>query len=154
MATLATGAVLAAALLAGCGGEPERLSAGEADRALAALDTLEAAVAEGRCAVAESRVRALIGQAQTVNEDRPDLGAAYAESLERLQTLVDEECEQRETEPTEPVTGETGETAEPTGETGRPEPTPPTSAPEPTPPTPEPTPETPPDNGSGGVQPE
>lgn len=146
-----------AALLAvatGCGDSQERFSDQEADRALAALDAMEAAAAEGRCTVAQSRVRALIGQAQTINKDRPELGAAYAESLDRLQALVEAECDQRQVEPTEPVTGETGETAEPTGTTSEPTPPEPTGSPEPTTPTPEPTPPTPPEDQSGGVQPE
>lgn len=148
-------AALAAILVVGgCGGSQERFTSGESDRALAALDTLEAAVAQGRCGVAQSRVRALIGQAQSINKDRPDLGAAYAESLQRLESLVASECEQRKPEPTEPVTGETGATAEPTGTTSEPTGVPePTGTPEPTAPAPAPTPETPPEDQSGGVQP-
>lgn len=154
MAITATLLACFALFAAGCGDSNERFDSGEADRALAALDTLEDAVAEGRCNVAKSRVRALIGQAQVVNRDRPELGAAYAESLEQLQSLVETECVEEQTEPTEPVTGETGATDEPTG-TGEPTPTPePTGSPEPTAPVPEPTPETPPEDTSGGVQPE
>lgn len=153
MAITATALALFALPAAGCGSSNERFESDEADRALAALDTLEAAVADGRCNVAESRVRALIGQAQTINSDRPELGAAYADSLEQLQSLVESECVERKEEPTEPVTGETGETAEPTGPTETPTPEP-TGTPEPTAPAPQPTPETPDQDQSGGVQPE
>ncbi len=149
---------VAAVFVTGCGAGNEKFSGGEADRALAALDALEAAVAEGHCDTATSSVNALIDQAQSVNRDRPDLGAAYAQSVEQLQKLVATECRERDTEPTEPVTGETGQTdvTEPT-----PEPTSPTS-PEPTgggtqptaPVPPEPQPTGGGDNQTGGVSPQ
>lgn len=142
----------------GCGGSQETFTAGEADRALAALDALEAAVAEGHCGTAESRVNALIGQAQAVNRDRADLGAAYAQSVDRLQQLVADECREATPEPTEPATGETGqtETPEPTAEPTAPVPVEPTGGgTEPTAPvTPEPQPPAGDDNQTGGVQPQ
>jgi hypothetical protein len=73
----------------GCGKSNEAFTAGESDRALAALDTLEAAVETGHCGTAGSRVNALIGQAQAINRDRPNLGAAYAQSVDQLRRLVD-----------------------------------------------------------------
>lgn len=142
----------------GCGGGGETFTAGEADRALAALDALEAAVADGHCGTAESRVNALIGQAQAVNRDRADLGAAYAQSVDRLQQLVTNECREAEPEPTEPVTGETGqtETSEPTPEPTAPVPVEPTGGgAEPTSPvTPEPQPPAGGDDQTGGIQPQ
>lgn len=156
------GALLTAAALAttsGCGSADETFTAGEADRALAALDAVQEYVDEGRCNSAESRVRALAVQSTRVNSDRPALGEAYASSVARLQELVARECvEISEPEPTEQVTEPTGETPEPTG-TPEPQPQPePTPQPEPQPqPQPEPAPQPEPDNptpgDSGGASP-
>ncbi|MBI4898526.1 MAG: hypothetical protein HY827_09210 [Actinobacteria bacterium] len=149
---------LAAFAAGGCGASNQKFSGGEADRALAALDALEAAVSEGHCTSATSRVNALIGQAQTVNRDRPDLGAAYAQSVEQLQRLVATECRERKSEPTEPVTGKTGQTGatEPTPEpTAPPNPQPTDGGTQPTPPvSPEPQPTGGGDNQTGGVSPQ
>ncbi len=136
-ALLCAGAVAAAA---GCGSSNEMFSAGEAGRALAALDAVQEYVDEGRCNSAESRVRALAVQSTRVNEDRPELGEAYASSVARLQELVARECvEIEEPEPTEEVTSPTGETPEPTA----------TPDPEP-----RPDPEPDPDTTGGGSQPD
>jgi cell division septation protein DedD len=120
------------AAAAGCGSSSEKFSSGEADRALAALDATQQAVDEGRCTAAERRVQVLISQASRINSDRPDLGAAYARSAERLQQLVARECVNvKETGPTGESTSPTGATHEPTKPTG------PTEAPQT--PNPEPT---------------
>lgn len=146
--------VSALAVVSGCGSSDETFTAGEADRALAALDTIQENLDEGRCNSAESRVRALAVQSTRVNSDRPELGEAYATSVARLQELVARECvEISEPAPTEEVTSPTGETPEPTG-TPDPEPQPePTPQPQPEPdpaPAPAPdTPTTPDDPGSG-----
>jgi hypothetical protein len=131
---------------AGCGTSNEKLSSGEADRALAALDSVQELVDDGRCKAAQRRVQLLIDQASKVNSDRQDLGAAYAKSAKRLQELVTRECvEIKETSPTGEVTSATGAS----GPTETPEPT---STPEP--PQPEPTgggtvPNPPDNNGNG-----
>src|SRR4051794_39427981 len=94
---------------AGCGTWNEQFTSTEADRALAALDSVQELVDEGRCKSAQRRVQLLIDQATRVNNDRPDLGAAYAKSAERLQQLVERECvEIKETSPTDEVTSSTG----------------------------------------------
>lgn len=153
-------AIVLAAAAGGCGGSGETFTATEADRALAALDTLERNIADGRCGAAQSRVAALARQAESVNGDRPELGAAFAESVSRLQELVASDCEEAEREPTEPVTGATGEPTEPTGTAeptggGTPEPEPTGGGVQPTPDDAEPQPDTPApgDDQSGGVQP-
>lgn len=151
----------ALAVVSGCGNSEETFSAGEADRALSALDSIQEYVDEGRCNSAESRVRALAVQSTRINSDRPELGEAYASSVARLQELVARECvEISEPEPTKEVTAPTGETPEPTG-TPDPEPQPePTPQPQPEPdPAPDPAPDTPtPDNpgsgDSGGASPQ
>lgn len=157
-------AILALALVAGgCGGSNETFTAAEADRALAALDTLESNLADGRCGAADSRVAALARQAQAINGEHPALGAAFAESVSRLQELVAGQCKTAKREPTQTVTGTTGKSTEPTGTTGTteptgggaPEPLPTGGGVQPTPETPRPKPETPAPGSdqSGGVQP-
>jgi hypothetical protein len=143
---IALAPLLAAVVVAtaGCGAD-EQFSAGEADRALAAIDAVGQYVDAGRCTQAERRVRTLALQAAHVNSDRPTLGDAYASSVARLQELIARECV--EIAPTTP----TPETTAPVGPTNRPEP-----------PTPEPTgggtpaPDnggtTKPDNGGGNGQ--
>jgi hypothetical protein len=100
------------AVVSGCGGTNEAFTSGEVDRALAALDAIQEYVDEGRCNRARSRVNALATQASHVNEDRPDLGEAYATSVARLQELVERECVEIKPESPTPVTGETGTTGE------------------------------------------
>lgn len=105
---------------AGCGASSEKLSQSDADRALAALDSIQELIDEGRCKAAQRRVDLLIAQASNVNSDRQDLGTAYAKSAERLQQLVARECvEIKETSPTDEVTASTGST----GASETPEPT-------------------------------
>lgn len=125
----------ALAVVSGCGSADETFTAGEADRALAALDAVQEYVDEGRCNSAESRVRALAVQSTRVNSDRPELGEAYASSVARLQELVARECvEISEPEPTEEVTEATGETPATPEPTATPEPQPePQPAPQPQP---------------------
>lgn len=142
----------------GCGNSNEVFTTGESDRALAALDTLQAAVETGHCGTAGSRVNALIGQAQAINRDRPNLGAAYAQSVDQLRRLVDRECRANRSAPTEPVTGSTGETAPTPGPTGGAGPTPapapePTGGAGPTAPATQPKTPAPGGDGSGGVRP-
>lgn len=149
--------------LGGCGRSGETFSAAEADRVLAALDTLESNLADGRCTAADLRVAALARQAQIVNADRPDLGAAYAESVSRLQELVTDQCKTAKKKPVEPATGATGKPVEPTGTTGTaeptgggtPEPQPTGGGVQPSPETHKPHPEAPAPGSdqSGGVQP-
>jgi hypothetical protein len=113
-------AALSCALIAGisgCGGTNEQFTAGEADRALAAMDAIEEYVDAGRCAAAERAVNKLAIQSTHVNDDRPDLGEAYASSVARLRDLVARECV--EITPTGPTTDVTPST----GATGTPEPT-------------------------------
>lgn len=154
--------VSALAVVSGCGSSDETFSAGEADRALSALDSVQEYVDEGRCNSAESRVRALAVQSTRINSDRPALGEAYASSVARLQELVARECvEISEPQPTEEVTSPTGDTPEPTATPDpKPEPEPtPDPAPQPEP-TPDPAPDTPtqPDDtspdDSGGASPQ
>jgi hypothetical protein len=137
-ALLCVSAILA---VSGCGSSNEKFSSAESDRALAALDAIQEFVDEGRCTSAQRRVRVLATQSTHVNNDRPDLGEAYASSVARLQELVARECvEIKETTPTA-STGETGPTTEePTGTTD-------------TPPEPEPTPDPEPTNGGTPVDP-
>lgn len=146
--------------LAGCGGSRESFSASEAGQALAALDLLESNLADGRCTAADSRVAELARQAQSINSERPDLGAAFAESVSHLQDLVDRQCKAAKKKPREKVTGATGEPTESTGATeptggGAPEPQPTGGGAQPTPETPQPQPDAPApdDDQSGGVQP-
>jgi hypothetical protein len=143
-----------AAAISGCGSSNEKFSSGEADRALAALDEIQQNVDQGRCTAADRRVQVLINQASRINSDRPDLGAAYARSAERLQQLVTRECVNvKEASPTDEVTGTTGPTDEPTKSTGPTE-TPNPPEPEPTgTPTPQPEPDNQPGD-SGGARPE
>ena len=140
--------ILAATLLcavaagaAGCGTSAEQFTQSEADKALAALDSIQSLIDDGRCKAAQRRVQLLIDQASKINRDRPDLGAAYAKSAERLQQLVARECVEikEATSPTGEVTGTTGAD----GPTSTPEPT---ATPEP--PAPEPT------GGGAPVQPD
>lgn len=152
---LATAVALAGT---GCGRSNEAFTPGESDRALAALDALQAAVKTGHCGIADSRVNALIGQAQAINRDRPKLAAAYAQSVDQLQRLVRRECRSSGPAPTESVTGSTGETAPAPGPTGGSGPTPaptsgPTGGPGPTAPPAQPQTPAPGGDRSGGVQP-
>lgn len=132
---LAATVLCASALIAasGCSDSDDKFTAGEAGRANAALDAVLKYVNEGRCGSAESRVRVLAVQSTRINEDRRDLGEAYASSVARLQELVARECvEITEPEPTEEVSDPTGPTPEPTA-TPRPDPAPePEPEPEPT----------------------
>lgn len=111
--------VLAVLVASGCGGKNEKFSQGEADRALTALDALEADIDDGRCQDAARQVNRLAVQSTHVNEDRPELGEAWASSVARLNQLVVRECiEITPTGPTPEVTSDTGPTDnEPTGPT-------------------------------------
>lgn len=104
------GAVLLVA--SGCGGTDEQFTSGEADRALAALDAVQENVDDGRCTAAARRVRVLALQSTRINNERPDLGEAYASSVARLQTLVERECVEIAPEPPTPETAATGATGE------------------------------------------
>lgn len=111
------------AFVAGCGSANEKFTDGEAERALAALDAIQGYVDEGRCASASRRVNRLAVQSTRINNERPQLGEAYASSVARLQTLVTRECvEIMPTSPTPAVTESTGETGgtdePPTNDTG------------------------------------
>jgi hypothetical protein len=105
---------VAAFALSGCGSSNEKFSSAESDRAMAALDAIQQYVDDGECAKAQSRVNKLALQATHINEDRADLGEAYASSVARLQELVDRECvEITPTGPTTEPTDSTGPTSEP-----------------------------------------
>lgn len=111
------------AFVSGCGSSNEKFTDSEADNALAALDAIQEYVDEGRCERASRRVNALAAQSTRINNDRAQLGEAYASSVARLQTLVTRECvEIMPTSPTPAVTESTGETGgpdvQPTQETG------------------------------------
>ena len=113
-------------LAGGCGPSGEKFSGAEADRALAQLDAIQQLVDQGRCTAAQRRVNILVAQAANINQNRADLGAAWAKSTQRLQQLVTRECvEVKATQPTGGGTASTGATGEPTGTTqATPEPTP------------------------------
>lgn len=100
------------AVVSGCGSSDEKFSASEADNALAALDAVQEYVDEGRCNRARSRVNALAVQSTRINEDRPELGEAYASSVARLQTLVERECVEITPDMPTPETAATGATGE------------------------------------------
>lgn len=123
------------ALVAGCGQSDEQFTSGEARRAIAALNSIEQNVDDGRCATARRRVNTLVLQAGHINDDRPALGDAYAQSVSRLQELIDRECvEVMPTSPTPAVPRPTeptgGRDQSPTGGGGTPAPTPETPKPE------------------------
>jgi hypothetical protein len=102
---------LAVSVASGCGSNTEQFSSGESKRALAALGSIEAAVEDGRCETAQRLVSRLVAQASHVNDDRPELGEAWAGSVARLSNLVQRDCvEISATEPTGPTTTETGPT--------------------------------------------
>lgn len=100
------------AVVSGCGGSNEKFTSSEADNALAALDAVQQNVDDGRCSRARSRVNALAVQSTRVNEDRPDLGEAYASSVARLQTLVERECVEIKPDSPTPATAATGTTGD------------------------------------------
>lgn len=100
------------AVVSGCGSSDEKFSSSEADNALAALDAVQEYVDEGRCNSARSRVNALAVQSTRINEDRPELGEAYASSVARLQTLVERECVEIKPDMPTPETAATGATGE------------------------------------------
>ncbi|MGH2958890.1 MAG: hypothetical protein ACRDKE_04750 [Solirubrobacterales bacterium] len=100
------------AVVSGCGSADEKFSASEADNALAALDAVQENVDEGRCNRARSRVNALAVQSTRINEDRPELGEAYASSVARLQTLVERECVEITPDMPTPETAATGATGD------------------------------------------
>lgn len=127
-------------VVSGCGNSDEKFSDSEADNALAALDAVQEYVDEGRCNRARSRVNALAVQSTRINDDRPELGEAYASSVARLQTLVERECVEITPDAPTPETAATGATGE--------EPTEPV---DPTGGGNEPVPPVEPDNGGGGA---
>lgn len=100
------------AVASGCGSSDEKFSGSEADNALAALDAVQEYVDEGRCNRARSRVNALAVQSTRINDDRPELGEAYASSVARLQTLVERECVEIKPDSPTPETAETGTTGD------------------------------------------
>jgi hypothetical protein len=100
------------AVISGCGSSDEKFSDSEADNALAALDAVQEYVDEGRCNSARSRVNALAVQSTRINDDRPELGEAYASSVARLQTLVERECVEIKPDMPTPETAATGATGE------------------------------------------
>lgn len=111
----AAAAALICALIAvasGCGSSNEKFSDSEADNALAALDAVQEYVDEGRCNRARSRVNALAVQSTRINDDRPELGEAYASSVARLQTLVERECVEITPDAPTPETAATGATGD------------------------------------------
>lgn len=114
------------AVVSGCGSSNQKFSSSEADNALAALDAVQEYVDEGRCNRARSRVNALAVQSTRINDDRPELGEAYASSVARLQTLVERECVEITPDMPTPETAATGSTGnsptEPVDPTGGGEP--------------------------------
>ena len=100
------------AVVSGCGSSNEKFSDSEADNALAALDAVQEYVDEGRCNSARSRVNALAVQSTRINDDRPELGEAYASSVARLQTLVERECVEITPDIPTPETAATGATGD------------------------------------------
>jgi hypothetical protein len=114
LARLAAAILICASLVvvSGCGSSNEKFSSSEADNALAALDAVQEYVDEGRCNSARSRVNALAVQSTRINQDRPDLGEAYASSVARLQTLVERECVEIKPDSATPETSQTGSTGD------------------------------------------
>lgn len=109
LAAILTGAALA--VISGCGASDETFTSGEADRALAALDAVQQYVEEGRCEKARTYINRLAVQSTHVNDDRPELGEAWASSVAQLNRLVVRECVEITPEgPTPEVTPETGPT--------------------------------------------
>lgn len=109
--------------LSGCGSSDEQFTTGEANRAIAQLNSIQRLVADGRCEEAAKASNRLAVQSTHINEDRPELGEAWAGSVAQLQRLLTRECV--EIEPESP----TPEVSEPTGATETP------TVPEPTAPT-------------------
>lgn len=102
---------VALAALAGCGSSDEQFSSGEADRALAALDAAQEQIDDGRCSAVQRSINKLATQASHINEDRPELGEAWAQSVQRLRALALRECVEITPEgPTPAITPETGAT--------------------------------------------
>lgn len=114
LARAAAAALLCALIvvISGCGSSNEKFTDSEADNALAALDAVQEYVDEGRCNSARSRVNALAVQSTRINDDRPELGEAYASSVARLQTLVERECVEITPDMPTPETAATGATGE------------------------------------------
>lgn len=112
-----------ALIATGCGSSDEQFSRGEAVRADAALDYVQNNVEAGRCSRAQAGINRLATQASNVNDDRPELGEAWAASVARLSTLIMRECV--EITPEGPTSGAT------TPETGPTKPVEPTEPTEP-----------------------
>lgn len=109
--------------LSGCGGSDEKFTTSEADRAISTLNSIQRLVSNGRCEAAAKAANRLAVQSTHVNEDRPELGEAWAGSVAQLQRLLTRECVEIEPmSPTPSVTEPTGATETP----AQPEPTAPT----------------------------
>lgn len=128
-----------ATALSGCGSSDEKFTSGESERALTQLSSIQRLVANGRCEAAAKAANKLAVQSTHVNEDRPELGEAWAGSVAQLQRLLTRECV--EIEPMSPTPAVT----EPTGATETP------VTPEPTSPTDEGNNTDNTDNGTGGA---
>lgn len=107
------GAIAAAFALAsglgGCGQNPT-IDRSDADAALALLDAVDRAYANGRCEIAQQRALSLRTQVNDLPRGTDDrLRRALQRSADRLARLIASQClDQAETvEPTEPVTGAT-----------------------------------------------
>lgn len=109
LAALLVGVMLVAT---GCGSPEEQFSRGEAIRARAALNLVQDNVAAGRCDKAQIGISRLATQASHINDDRPQLGEAWAASVARLSTLIMRECVEITPEDPTPSTAtpETGPT--------------------------------------------
>lgn len=113
LARLPAAALIGAALaFASCGESRDSFTSGESARAQAALSAVARNVNEGRCEAAKQGVSRLALQSTHINDDRPELGQAWAASVTRLNTLVMREC--TEIQPSQPspaaTTPETGPT--------------------------------------------
>ena len=123
--------LLAAVLLAGCGGSDAQIPAGVAQALVREIDAIENRVSAGECGQAKSSMQQLVRTAGALPENvDPDLRTTLAGGIERLGRLVRAECRQKPKPTPKPEPVE--EVPEP-----EPEPEPVETAPEPEP-TPEP----------------
>ena len=156
----AAAAVLTAIALVGCGGDEDKgdpIPTREANRMIALLDLAERQSDQGTCGGALAKVREARGIAGDLPEGvDPDVRRELTSGIDRLEELVDSECERPEPAPEDTTTTTTPEptttTPEPTTTTPAPTTTTTTPAPEPTTTTPAPEPTTP-GNGTGGTPP-
>ena len=145
--------------LVGCGGDEDKgepIPAQPADRMVGLLDLAERRSADGLCRSAKAKVNEARGVLEGLPEEvNPDVRQELADGYDRLDELIDGECERPEREPEETTTVTTPEPTETTPTPTETTPTPTETTPTPTETTPTPTETTPtPENpGTGGTPP-